>query len=371
MNLCLIDVSARVASVRNNFGVVSSLYKLIEGSAKRHHIFEQIQKEAGLKALTIKDLCETRWTCRFECLKVVLLRLREIITALEVMEAPDAYLLLNSIQSFDFIIHLLFMNKIYSITNILSKFLQHSNISLTDALNQVKTTIDTLKTLRTDTEFDSVYSEALKLSDENGIEPPRPIRKKTISIRLGGGIDATTILSVKDYYRINTYYMTLDTIITSINNRFDENTIGIVVLMEKLFLTKDLLSDDEVKNLSKTYLVSYDDLKAEQQLYKNKMHNQKINIADATKYILDNNFHIAFSSKNGLFKILWTIPVNSCECERSFSALKRLKTYLRNSMREERLSGLAILNIEKDVEINMEQIVIDFIPKKQGRKMIF
>ncbi len=74
MNLCLVDVSARVPSVRNNFGVVSSLYDLIEGSAKCHQVFENIQKEASLQSFTVKQLCETRWTCRFECLKLILLR---------------------------------------------------------------------------------------------------------------------------------------------------------------------------------------------------------------------------------------------------------------------------------------------------------
>ncbi len=44
--------------------------------------------------------------------------------------------------------------------------------------------------------------------------------------------------------------------------------------------------------------------------------------------------------------------------------LSQLKTYLRNCMREERLSGIAILNIEKDFEINMLQIVTDFAAKK-------
>lgn len=42
--LCLIDVSTRVPSVRDTFSVVSSLYKLIEGSLKRHHVFEHVQK---------------------------------------------------------------------------------------------------------------------------------------------------------------------------------------------------------------------------------------------------------------------------------------------------------------------------------------
>ncbi len=43
--------------------------------------------------------------------------------------------------------------------------------------------------------------------------------------------------------------------------------------------------------------------------------------------------------------------------------LSQLKTYLRNSMRQERLSGIALLNIEKDFEINMLQIVTDFAAK--------
>ncbi len=101
------------------------------------------------------------------------------------------------------------------------------------------------------------------------------------------------------------------------------------------------------------------------------MNDQKMNLSQATKFILENNFHIAFPSINELFKILWTIPVNSCECERSFSSLRRLKNYLRNSTGQERLSGIALLNIEKDFEINMEQILTNFIAKKDARKMIF
>jgi hypothetical protein len=40
-------------------------------------------------------------------------------------------------------------------------------------------------------------------------------------------------------------------------------------------------------------------------------------------------------------------------------------------MGQERLSGLALLNIEKDFEINMDQLVRDFIAKKKTRKLIF
>ena len=40
-------------------------------------------------------------------------------------------------------------------------------------------------------------------------------------------------------------------------------------------------------------------------------------------------------------------------------------------MGQERLLGLALLNIEKDFEINMEEILVNFIAKKDTRKLIF
>ena len=48
--------------------------------------------------------------------------------------------------------------------------------------------------------------------------------------------------------------------------------------------------------------------------------------------------------------------------ERSFSKLKLLKNYLRSSMSQERLNGLAILCIEKNIlkRIDFETVIHDF-----------
>lgn len=44
-----------------------------------------------------------------------------------------------------------------------------------------------------------------------------------------------------------------------------------------------------------------------------------------------------------------TIPATSVSVERNFSCLKRIKTYLRNTMTQERLTGLSTLAIEKGI----------------------
>ena len=68
-------------------------------------------------------------------------------------------------------------------------------------------------------------------------------------------------------------------------------------------------------------------------------------------------------------KIMATIPVTTCECERSISKLGLLKTSLRNTMEQDRLNGLALLTIHRDMELDEDKIVKIFARK--NRKLIF
>ena len=73
------------------------------------------------------------------------------------------------------------------------------------------------------------------------------------------------------------------------------------------------------------------------------------------------------------YRILLTIPVTVASAERSFSKIKLLKSYLRSTMTQERLNGLAIIALENDVleKINYEDIIGDFISRNTRRMMLF
>ncbi len=58
-----------------------------------------------------------------------------------------------------------------------------------------------------------------------------------------------------------------------------------------------------------------------------------------------------------LLKLACTIPLTSCECERSFSALRHLQTYTRCAMGQERLSGLAHMHMHYDVNVDLYNTV--------------
>ena len=61
----------------------------------------------------------------------------------------------------------------------------------------------------------------------------------------------------------------------------------------------------------------------------------------------------AYPNPSFLLKVAGTVAVTSCECEHSRSVLKSFYTYLRAS---ERLSGLALIHINYDVEISVDRV---------------
>lgn len=67
-----------------------------------------------------------------------------------------------------------------------------------------------------------------------------------------------------------------------------------------------------------------------------------------------------FPNIKELFKIIFTLSVTSAECERSVSRLHHLKTYLRSTVLEERLNGLAMMYIHRDIPCPAEAVVDEF-----------
>ena len=65
-----------------------------------------------------------------------------------------------------------------------------------------------------------------------------------------------------------------------------------------------------------------------------------------------------------------TLPVSSCEAERSFSGLRRIKTFLRSSMSIERLAGLALMHLYNDLDIDEDKICQLFISKHHRRMFL-
>lgn len=105
---------------------------------------------------------------------------------------------------------------------------------------------------------------------------------------------------------------------------------------------------------------------------------KNISVKDIPKLLDNMELKDTFSEIFKLSSLILTIPVSSSSVERSFSALKRIKSYARNKMLKNRLSELAIISIEKSFlkEIKAKNIFYDdvlqvFLKKSRRIELIY
>lgn len=70
--------------------------------------------------------------------------------------------------------------------------------------------------------------------------------------------------------------------------------------------------------------------------------------------------------------IMLTIPVTSATAERSFSKLKIIKNYLRNTISQDKISKLALISIENKISESLNyNDIIEIFASQRSRKKTF
>ena len=82
---------------------------------------------------------------------------------------------------------------------------------------------------------------------------------------------------------------------------------------------------------------------------------------------------LAFSAVWICMKLLLVMPATNATSERSFSALRRVKTYLRTQMTQQRLNHLIVLHVHSDKTDALELLLTaqEFVIGREGRLRMF
>ena len=166
-----------------------------------------------------------------------------------------------------------------------------------------------------------------------------------------------------DYYRRNLVIPVLDEVISEFDARFSKlsTTAGQLVGLVPSVICEREVSLDDASKLYANDLPSSELLDQETDRWKRKFmaassESRPTSCASAIKLCDPMTFPNIFT----LLKIACTLPVTSCECERSCSVLRRLSNYMRATMGQERLSSLALLHIHYDNDIDVAKVVDRF-----------
>ena len=184
----------------------------------------------------------------------------------------------------------------------------------------------------------------------------------------------------EEYYRTTLVIPYIDELmlIAPLNDRFTGLTKvcseGLYLIPHVITQSPDPFKLDEVMQFSKRYevhLPSPRGLNIELELWEAKWRKAQHDglvvpstANESLKMCRKNDFPNIYT----MLKILCTIGVTSCEDERANSELTYLKTYLRSTMRQERLNGLALMHIHYKMPIDLEQIV-DAFARKHPRRL--
>lgn len=85
-------------------------------------------------------------------------------------------------------------------------------------------------------------------------------------------------------------------------------------------------------------------------------------LLELLRFLHVNCLHEVFPNVSVALRVVLTIPVTVASGERSFSKLKLIKTFLRSSMKEDRMNSLALLSIENALasELDYSSLITKF-----------
>lgn len=337
-----VSSSCNIKPIRNCLGIVEKLH-IFFNTPKRHHVLlNQIEKnDSTPNVKTLKRLCATRWVQRYDALNdfcelysFVHQALSFITAEWNDSSATDAGMLLKCIQDSEFLVSLYVTKVLFSYGLPVCKQLQKERIDLKKTVEIIENMIEAITHMREDAEneFKLIFEEAQRSADLVG----NTITRKRITTKLTNRANPQNMTSDEQYFRVTIFLPFLENFISEVNDRF-LNHKNVLRGFECLFHSKFSDQDrNEIKHLVDLYSPTIDknNIIAELKMWKLKLASSDLNLIKNGLEALDNCDEEVYPNIHFLLKIFVSLPVSTATPERSFSSLKRLKTYLRNTMKE-------------------------------------
>lgn len=388
LQLALVGASNDVKEVWQFFSKLTSIVNFVNASPKRRTELKAVRTaeieemvalgEVGTskganQIRTLQRGGATRWSSHFASVHSMIDMFSSIGTVIHGItisgssnsmrgEAQADY---DHMNTFDFVFSLHLMYKTMGITNLLCKALQENSQDIINAIHLVSTTKELLQKLRNEG-WDAFLKEVVSFCVKNEIEIPN----MSAQYKKGKG-RKNGFVTVEHHYHMDMFIDVIERQVTELERRFSDEAMELISLSSALDPTDGFKSfdiDDICKLAEKFYYHDFNEqdiliLRSQLDHYgldvvRNEDFRKLSTISELCHKLHATRKCKVYALVDKLIRLVLTLPVSTATTERAFSAMKLLKTNLRNKMEDAFLGDCMVIYIERQFAKNISTDVI-------------
>ena len=382
LNLC-VGSASKIQMVKNMMGHVRVVSQFFNVHPKRFALLcEKIKSLLPeSKHSNLIDVCRTRWVARIDGLDIFIELFEPIVASLADVKdnaqghwnsdsCRDASGLFYGTVAFKFIVTLIVVYRCLAWTRPLTKQLQATDYDIVKCVEKVKFLLSKLSGLRSEISqsHNAWFEEATSMAQSVGTDPSMPRIVATQRNRANAPAQTPS-----QYYQRSLSIPFLDHLCSQISLRFSD--LNLAVLSAFHALPARVVCQRDWQEKFRDFLSHCGNdlpearhLEMELEMWQETWENYEGTPPTSVQSLLPLIDQLTFPNIHTAFQILATLPVTTCSCERSISALRRLKSYLRSTMKQDRLNALALLHVHRGIPVSSESIIDEFA-RRHPRRM--
>ncbi|XP_039804871.1 zinc finger MYM-type protein 1-like [Panicum virgatum] len=392
LQLVIVAVAKKNDDSSDFFDMVSLLLTVAGASCKRKDMIRESQQERVKKAIGSGQLSsgtglnqeqalhragDTRWGSHYKTLKSLNNLYPKVIEVLHYVEKEgpndakrrQARGLLNYLKDFDFVFHLQLMLLILGHANSLSLSLQRKDKDILEAMLEVKLIKQKFQQIRDDG-WDSLLEAIYSFCEEHDI-PKVDMEEDYIDHH---NPRKKTNRTNYQHYRYDCLNPIIDLQLAEFSDRFNEvnsklltqiaafspknsfEAFKVESLMELAKSYPDDFNSTQLKDFGLELPIYIDNVRADERFA------NLYTISELAKLMVRTKKDLAFSLVYQLLRLILVLPVATASVVRCFSAMKIVKTILRNRIGDEFMSHCIICFVEQGflATIPIKDVIVRF-----------